>query len=529
MFSASGWQRVATAVWDFFAPRYTPGTMAPNVVAAIVAATTTLVCCLIFGPHLGMIAMMGAFVPFWESGRPLWARLRNSLLVTAAITVSMSAGVLVAPLRWAIVPFSVVAIVVCTVLYYAFLLTRGPSPVMMFYAAVLGTYFGSDPAVGWRMVGVTVFAALLVSVLLLVPLAFAPRAPERRAIASARSAVEEYLRAGDDGPQARVLRNAAYQAMSNAWLTVQSAWPADRGEGYRDMVLELTNIERRLSAAVAGAESVLPEAHVEPVIVRPGWRWLLGHALRGSSVEWFTAWRMGLAAGIAGTISQVFGVGHPYWAILTSAIVINQWMDRVAATRRAAHRTVGTLIGVGVVSVVACFHPTVWWAVAIVVVCMVVQYLLFPLNYALALAALTPMVLVSVGAAGGEELSGLGADRFIDTVIGAFIAVAVAWGGSRFFPRRLVRSQSARAADAVAAVERLDAAHTPEGRRARAQLQYELTHHLSILDRAIGDDPRLADLAHEEHRLADRGYRALARAWCPRPAGERCAEPAVSV
>ncbi len=291
-----------------------------------------------------------------------------------------------------------------------------------------------------------------------------------------------------------------------------------------------------LSESVAGGDSVQPDSRVEPMTYRPGWRLLLGHALRGSSVEWFTAWRMGLAAGIAGTLSQVFGVGHPYWAILTSAIVINQWMDRVSATRRAAHRTVGTLIGVGVgvgvVSVVACFHPTVWWAVAIVAVFMAVQYLLFPLNYALALAALTPMVLVSVGAAGGDQLSGLGADRFTDTVIGALIAVAVAWGASRFFPRRLVRSQSARAAEAVATVERLDAAgaaHAPEGRRARAQLQYELTHHLSILDRAIGDDPRLADLAHEEHRLADRGYLVLARAWCPRSAGDPRAEAAVRV
>lgn len=89
----------------------------------------------------------------------------------------------------------------------------------------------------------------------------------------------------------------------------------------------------------------------------PGPRYPIGHAVRGRSVEWFTTWRMGLAAGIAGIISQGAGVGHPYWAILTSTIVINQWTARVAATRRAAHRTAGTLLSVGVVRAVAGLAP----------------------------------------------------------------------------------------------------------------------------------------------------------------------------
>ncbi|MEK8144597.1 hypothetical protein NKH18_31780 [Streptomyces sp. M10(2022)] len=56
-----------------------------------------------------------------------------------------------------------------------------------------------------------------------------------------------------------------------------------------------------------------------------------------------------------------------------------------------------------------------------------------------------------------------------------------------------------------------------QGRRARAELQYELIHHLSILDRAVRDDPRLADLAADEHLLADEGCTALGRAWQVRP------------
>lgn len=57
----------------------------------------------------------------------------------------MAVGVLVASFAWAIVPASVVIIVVIAMIYYTFVLTWGPSPAMMFCAAVLGTFFGADP------------------------------------------------------------------------------------------------------------------------------------------------------------------------------------------------------------------------------------------------------------------------------------------------------------------------------------------------------------------------------------------------
>ncbi|MER5185187.1 FUSC family protein [Streptomyces sp. NPDC002896] len=526
MSSTSGWRRATAATWGFFAPRYTPGSIAPNVVSAAVSTVTVLVACLVFGPKLGLISLMGAMTPFWETGRPLWARVRNSLLVSAALTAAMSVGVLVAPHQWAVVPASVVIIMAVAVLYYAFMLTRGPSPVMMFYAAVLGTYFGADPAVGWRMVGVTAFSALLASALLLVPLALAPRWPEERAVAAARAAVAAYRLTDSDDETARLSRNAAYQAVNSAWLTLRSAWPANRGRHHRALAADLMATNRLLAETLLsrlGTEAVVPapRAGIDLLHGRPGWRYLLGHALRGNSVEWFTAWRMALAAGIAGIVSQLVGIGHPYWAILTSTVVINQWMDRVTATRRAAHRTVGTLLGVGVVWAVFSLHPTLWWTVAAVVICMIGQYLLFPLNYALALVAITPMALLAVEAAGGGTVAGITTDRFTDTVIGAATAVAVTWGTSCVFPRRLVHAQSARAAAAITAVKRLNvagASFSPEGCRARVELQYELIHHLSVIERAVADDPRLADLAPAEHLLTDQGYEALGHAWRNRPA-----------
>ncbi|MGW4335439.1 FUSC family protein [Rhodococcus koreensis] len=522
MSSESPWKRTVSALWGFFAPRYVPGTIRPNLISAAISAVSVAVSCLLFTPQLGVISLLGAMTPFWETGRPFWARVRNSLLVSCGLTAMMAAGVLVAPLRWAIVPFSVLVILVVGVVYYAFMLTRGPSPVMMVYAAVVGTYFGADSQLGWKMVEVTAFASLLTSALLLLPLAFGPRRPEQQAIAAARRAVAAYKElAVEDDQDQRLARNSAYQAVSNARLTLESAWPANRSDRFRSMATELMQLDARLANTVvdrAGMDANVRALSADtPLQARPSWQFLLSHALRGDSVAWFTTWRMALAAGIAGIVAEACDIGHPYWAIMSATIIINQWTDRVTATRRAAHRTVGTLIGVGVVWAVSAAHPSPWGAAVVVIACMIGQYLLFSMNYALALVFITPMALLAVEATGaGGTVATIIFDRTLDTVIGALAAVAVTWGTSWFFPRRLVRSQSNRAEAAIAAVERVDDPFSPEGRRARAELQYELIHHLSILDRAVADDPRLDDLAGAEHAVADRGYLALGRAWSAR-------------
>ncbi|MFF1261255.1 FUSC family protein [Streptomyces sp. NPDC058321] len=511
------------AVGGFFALRRIPGTVRPKLVASAISTLTVLVSCVLFGPQIGLVSMMGAMTALWESGRPLWARVRNGLLVATAMTACMSAGVLVGPYRWALVPASVLIILVVSVLYYAFMLTTGPSPVMLFYSAVLGTYFGADPEVGRQVVGVTAFAAFLTAVLVLLPLIFGAHRPERSAVADAERAVAAYEELGAaESAVLREHRNQAYVAVNHAWLTLQSAWPGVRSSRHRALAQELLQLNRALASTLLRrlglSGAIRPLTADTPLLTgRPGWRFLLSHALRQGSVAWFTSWRMALAAAVAGTVSLTVGIGHPYWAILTATVVILQWMDRVTTTRRAAHRAVGTLLGVGVVWAISSLHPSSWWTVAIVIVCLVGQNIVLPMNYAFGLALITPMSLLAVDAAqAGGSVESLMRDRFIDTLIGVATSVAVAWGTSRFFPRRLVRAQSQRTAVAAEALEKINASGDPfgaRGQQARVELQYELVHQVSVLERAVRDDPRLADCADAEHRVADEGYAALGRAW----------------
>ncbi|WP_028266972.1 FUSC family protein [Arthrobacter sp. MA-N2] len=516
---------------ELFALRDARATIAPSLQAGIISSVTVVVSCLLFGPELGAISLLGSMLALWESKRPLWARVRNGLLIAATMSLSMTLGVLVAPYRWATIPVIVVLILAAAVAYYGFLLTRGPGPLLLFYGAVLGTYFGADPGLAWKIVGITAFAALFTCVLTLVVLVADPHRPEQRAIADARRAVEDYRAgvAGESGTdtfsgaeRSRRILASAYGAVNRAWLALNSAHPGTKGRGHRDRQNQLLAINRDL------ADSVLKHSGIPgrirqltpdtPLLLgRPGFPFLLTHALRRDSVAWFTAWRIALAAGLAGLASELAGIGHSYWAILTAALVLHQWTGRVATTRRAVHRAIGTFVGLFVVALVIVLDPGPWWVVGIIIVCLIGQDVLVPFNYFLALILVTPMTLLAIEATGqGGSPLVLLVDRLLGTLIGGVIALAITWATSTRFPARLLRAQYTRVEAAIAAVERSIAdgtANTAAGRNARVELSYELTHHYGVADRASAEEPGLAFLEEHGESVIDKGYVALAKTW----------------
>ncbi|WP_405785485.1 FUSC family protein [Streptomyces sp. NBC_01378] len=50
-------------------------------------------------------------------------------------------------------------------------------------------------------------------------------------------------------------------------------------------------------------------------------------------------------------------MGHLYWAVLSSTIVLHTGIDRGSATLRAAHRITGTCLGVLAVAAIETLHP----------------------------------------------------------------------------------------------------------------------------------------------------------------------------
>ena len=380
--------------------------------------------------------------------------------------------------------------------------------------------------IGWHGVAMTAFSTAItggMTVLILLP---DLRGPERGAIRAAAAATDAFCRAmagaQEMTPELRQLRHHAYFAVNRAWLLLQDTTPARLGlrvpRRFTEPMLEMN---RRLGVTVM--RHVHPEAQpialppgTAPMPGRPGLGYLIRHGFRPHSIASFTAIRIALGAGSAGALTEGLGLGHPYWAILTAAIVLHLWVGRIATTLRALHRAVGTVLGLGVVYGVGLLHPAPWALIGVVVACIIGMTMLLPFSYAIAMICVTPMSLLSIEAATGAPVLDLVQDRFVETLIGAGAAILVTWLTGLRAPERLVRAQLPLS---IAAMRRtlaeIAAGHnlTEAGRRARVGLMFELLQNNAVLARSSQEDPSLQAWQPVETLISDTGYLVLGAFW----------------
>ena len=129
---------------------------------------------------------------------------------------------------------------------------------------------------------------------------------------------------------------------------------------------------------------------------------------------------------VAGAVTTLAGIGHPYWAMV-SAVVPLVAQDLRHQVVRGLHRVVGTAAGLLVAGVLLAVDPPVLVTVLVVGLLQVLAELLVGRNYALALVAVTPLALLMVHLAAPVPASTLLADRGIETVIGVVAGLAVGY------------------------------------------------------------------------------------------------------
>ena len=163
-------------------------------------------------------------------------------------------------------------------------------------------------------------------------------------------------------------------------------------------------------------EGRLHNPYTTPIVVPPPAHGYLEHA---------TQFLIG--AGVAGAIPALIGIGHPYWAMVTAiaALSVPGGYNRVL---RATHRFVGTMIGLGIGAIVLLFHPTGLAAIIVIIVLQAAAEFVVVRNYSLALAVLTPLVLVIGELGAPQPVGALIWQRGIETFIGVAVAVLIAVG-----------------------------------------------------------------------------------------------------
>lgn len=132
------------------------------------------------------------------------------------------------------------------------------------------------------------------------------------------------------------------------------------------------------------------------------------------------ALRVGVAVGLATAVYRALGVHHGFWLPLTALIILQPEFG--ATLQRALMRTGGTLAGVVIASAILALRPEPVLLNACVALFAFFTFLLLRRNYAMAVACITPLVilLLDLFEPGAWQLLYL---RVIDTLAGAALAL----------------------------------------------------------------------------------------------------------
>lgn len=141
--------------------------------------------------------------------------------------------------------------------------------------------------------------------------------------------------------------------------------------------------------------------------------------------DWAVLLRIALASAIALAISAPLGVHRAYWVVLTVIAILQGGHHLRLTAVRAVHRVVGTFLGLGVFAIIVLIHPQGVWLGLLLMALQGVTELVVVRNYGLALIFITPLALSIASQGGALGADTVIADRAIDTVLGAAIAVLV--------------------------------------------------------------------------------------------------------
>ena len=136
-----------------------------------------------------------------------------------------------------------------------------------------------------------------------------------------------------------------------------------------------------------------------------------------------------VAVATAGLLSLPLGIHHSYWVIMVAGAVLQASHLSRFSTIRAVHRVLGTVLGVGIFGFIRLAEPGGLWLALVLGLLQFAIEVVVARHYALALTFITPTALTISAAGGMADPLALAAERLVDTLLGAAVAMGVLWTG----------------------------------------------------------------------------------------------------
>ncbi|MBJ8347285.1 FUSC family protein [Antrihabitans sp. YC2-6] len=526
----------------------------PNALrVALLTGTIIVVGWLVGDMQAGLFATLGVFTASYGEGRPYRNRAVHLACIAFAIAAVVALGIWASPTLWTtVVVVSAIAAIgtfLCTALT-----VEAPGVYLIVLVCASGTGL-ADAHVSPIRVGLLALAGGAAAWSLQMSGAlFAPRGPEKNAVADAGEAVAAFVASVGSASEETAQHRAA-QALYGAWSVLRTQQPARAKPDATVSRLRAINRELHLifadtmglaaggatpSAGVADRARELagfahtPSAYPAPVsewestpVGRPRtWAALRAACKPGSRVLAHSA-RVGVASLIAGTIAATLGVDHVYWAIAAATLILHGDLNWLQTIQKSLQRVVGTLAGLLVAGAILLSYPQGLWLALIVAVLKFLLRLLTIRNYTLSVVFVTAIALTMAYAGQrGFDVSDVLLARALDTAIGCATALAVFAVTARLMDTRRLPDALALTLESVGAVgHRLARGDVtaPDARTARRDLHSRAVSLLPIVDASIAGASNQRRTAEQlwpvvvaTERLA---YRMLVACWSVESSG----------
>lgn len=141
-------------------------------------------------------------------------------------------------------------------------------------------------------------------------------------------------------------------------------------------------------------------------------------------VIWLEAAQFAVAAGVAGSLATLLGIGHNYWAMV-AAVVLLAGPTVTHRLGRGVNRLIGTTIGLGLTLLILLLGLPPWMIVLVIALLQLLAENFIARQYAIAQIFVTPLALMSTELVHPSAPGALIQDRALETLIGAAVGAVV--------------------------------------------------------------------------------------------------------
>ena len=410
--------------------------------AGFCMAVPVLIGLLLGNLQYGLFAGIGGFTYLYMFNEPYAERAKKLFFVMIGISLSVGIGTLLAPYPF---PFALMVGLIGAVVTFIFGALKIPGPAAVFFVLTFAmtSTMPIDPSLAPLRGGLILLDGSLAWIVAMSGWFVNPRGPETMAIKRVYSELALLLEAVgtadfSEKRQSTVLRikeaenmllsgyiswdkslqykklytlyeqaNLLLSEILDFYATSNEKLSPELGDAIKtlsDAIGKKGKVEtrlengedelnRRLVKKVAEAEAVINKSNVgesEPIhITKPSLKEIFGGNFDKNSIVFLSAIKYGFILMVAALVAFSFDFNRSYWIPLSCAAVM-LGSTILTTFHRSIQRTVGTIIGILIASILLSVHPDGYLIVVIILILSFMTELFIVRNYAIAVIFITP-------------------------------------------------------------------------------------------------------------------------------------------